>query len=166
MERIKQVVDKARAAFLSGKTRPMEFRMQQLKALQRMLIEKEEQIVAALQKDLNKSKYNSLIYEMIGVQGEIAYALEKLPEWMAPQPVEKNILTMMDEAYIRPEPLGTMLIIGAWNYPLVITIKPLVGAIAAGNAVVLKPSEVSEHMAKILEELLPQYLDQVSNRCS
>ncbi|XP_054994473.1 aldehyde dehydrogenase family 3 member A2 isoform X4 [Sorex araneus] len=67
---------------------------------------------------------------------------------------------MMDEAYVQPEPLGVVLIIGAWNYPIVLTIQPLIGAIAAGNAAIIKPSELSENTAKVLDKLLPQYLDQ------
>uniref|UniRef100_A0A8C3EVC0 Aldehyde dehydrogenase n=1 Tax=Corvus moneduloides TaxID=1196302 RepID=A0A8C3EVC0_CORMO len=115
--------------------------------------------------------------------------MEKLPSWAAPQPVKKNLLTMRDEAYIGYEPLGVVLVIGAWNYPFVLVMQPLIGAIAAGgdpaqphpswgggwgedvraqsrccvcpagNAVVVKPSEVSENTARLVAELLPQYLD-------
>ena len=92
--------------------------------------------------------------------GEIDLMLEKLPEWAAAKPAQRNLLTMLDEAYIQPEPLGVILIIGAWNDPFVLTIQPLIGAIAAGNAVIIKPSEVSENTAKLLAKLLPQYLDQ------
>ena len=66
--------------------------------------------------------------------GEINLAVERLAEWAAPRPVEKNLLTIADEVYIQPEPLGVVLIIGAWNYPWAITLQPLVGAIAAGEA--------------------------------
>ncbi|KAK2111060.1 aldehyde dehydrogenase 3, member A2 [Saguinus oedipus] len=69
---------------------------------------------------------------------------------------------MLDEAYLQPQPLGVVLIIGAWNYPFVLTIQPLIGAIAAGNAVIIKPSELSENTATILAKLLPQYLDQLN----
>lgn len=61
-------------------------------------------------------------------------ALNKLAEWAAPRPVAKNLITILDEVYIRPEPLGVVLVIGAWNYPLAVTLQPLVGAIAAGKA--------------------------------
>uniref|UniRef100_A0A3Q3X9H9 Aldehyde dehydrogenase domain-containing protein n=1 Tax=Mola mola TaxID=94237 RepID=A0A3Q3X9H9_MOLML len=76
-----------------------------------------------------------------------------------PRPVEKNLLTISDEVYIHPEPLGVVLIIGAWNYPWAVTLLPLVGAIAAGNAAVVKPSELSESSALLLHALLPRYLD-------
>lgn len=73
-------------------------------------------------------------YETLGLEGEIGLAIRKLKEWAAPRPVEKNLLTIADTVYVRPEPLGVVLIIGAWNYPWAVTIQPLVGAIAAGTA--------------------------------
>uniref|UniRef100_A0A665WRT8 Aldehyde dehydrogenase family 3 member A2 n=1 Tax=Echeneis naucrates TaxID=173247 RepID=A0A665WRT8_ECHNA len=89
--------------------------------------------------------------------------LWKLAEWAAPQPVEKNLLTISDEVYIQPEPLGVVLIIGAWNYPWALMLLPLVG-LGLGNAAAIKPSEVSSHSAKVMEDLLPQYPDKVSFR--
>lgn len=74
------------------------------------------------------------LYETLGLEGEIGLALRKLKEWAAPRPVKKNLLTLSDTVYIRPEPLGVVLIIGAWNYPWAVTIQPLIGAIAAGTA--------------------------------
>ncbi|NXM27808.1 AL3A2 dehydrogenase, partial [Oxyruncus cristatus] len=160
MERTQHVVARARAAFTSGRSRSLEFRIQQLKALERMVQEKEKQILAALHADLHKSGPNAYSHEILGVLGELALVMEKLPSWAAPQPVKKNLMTMRDEAYINFEPLGVVLIIGAWNYPFVLVMQPLIGAIAAGNAVVVKPSEVSENTAKLVADLLPQYLDQ------
>ncbi|KAB0400015.1 hypothetical protein E2I00_017956, partial [Balaenoptera physalus] len=130
---------------------------------------------------------------------EIDYTIKKLPEWAADEPVEKTPQTQQDESYIHSEPLGVVLIIGAWNYPFSLTIQPMVGAIAAGtdqmstqphrppcalglwegraggwpqhgpdsvcsagNAVVLKPSELSENTASLLATILPQYLDKVT----
>ncbi|XP_077168625.1 aldehyde dehydrogenase, dimeric NADP-preferring-like isoform X1 [Paroedura picta] len=174
MEKIKQTVERARSAFNSGKTRPLEFRIQQLKAIERMMKERERDITDALHADLRKLKYwskqfsipsyllnsyNSYTYEIMVVQLEIEEAICKLPQWAAPQHVEKNLMLLTDEAYIHHEPLGVVLTIAAWNYPFALIMHPVVGAIAAGNAVVLKPSEVSEHTAKLLEELIPQYLD-------
>ncbi|XP_077168647.1 aldehyde dehydrogenase, dimeric NADP-preferring-like isoform X2 [Paroedura picta] len=159
MEKIKQTVERARSAFNSGKTRPLEFRIQQLKAIERMMKERERDITDALHADLRKNSYNSYTYEIMVVQLEIEEAICKLPQWAAPQHVEKNLMLLTDEAYIHHEPLGVVLTIAAWNYPFALIMHPVVGAIAAGNAVVLKPSEVSEHTAKLLEELIPQYLD-------
>nr|XP_054526371.1 aldehyde dehydrogenase family 3 member A2 isoform X4 [Pan troglodytes] len=153
-------VRRVRQAFLSGRSRPLRFRLQQLEALRRMVQEREKDILAAIASDLCKSEFNVYSQEVITVLGEIDFMLENLPEWVTAKPVKKNVLTMLDEAYIQPQPLGVVLIIGAWNYPFVLTIQPLIGAIAAGNAVIIKPSELSENTAKILAKLLPQYLDQ------
>ncbi|KAK2912250.1 hypothetical protein Q8A73_006363 [Channa argus] len=157
MER--QVVQRAKEAFLSGRTRPLEFRLQQLYALKRMITEKETEISTAVKQDINRSQYDTPLVELIGIENEISLAIEKLAEWAAPRPVEKNLLTISDEAYIQPEPLGVVLIIGAWNYPWALNLLPLVGAIAAGNAAVVKPSELSEYSSLLLRALLPRYLD-------
>ncbi|XP_027546663.1 fatty aldehyde dehydrogenase-like [Neopelma chrysocephalum] len=162
MQRIEKVVGQARAAFNSGRSRSLEFRIQQLKALERMVKEKEKEILAALHADLHKGGPNAYSHEILGVLAELNLAMEKLPSWAAPQPVKKNLMTMRDEAYINYEPLGVVLIIGAWNYPFVLVMHPLIGAIAAGNAVVVKPSEVSENTAQLVADLLPQYLDRSS----
>ncbi|XP_072909308.1 aldehyde dehydrogenase, dimeric NADP-preferring-like isoform X1 [Hemitrygon akajei] len=159
MDRIKPVVAGARAAFNRGKTRPLEFRIQQLKALETMLAEKKDQISEAIYKDLHKNEFAVEVFEILGLLSEITLAIDKLPVWTAPEHVTKNILTLMDSVYIHREPLGVVLIIGAWNYPLALVLQPLVGAIAAGNAAVLKPSEVSGNTAQLLVDLLPRYLD-------
>uniref|UniRef100_A0AAQ6APU8 Aldehyde dehydrogenase n=1 Tax=Amphiprion ocellaris TaxID=80972 RepID=A0AAQ6APU8_AMPOC len=156
---ILQVVQRAKEAFLSGRTRPVEFRLQQLHALQRMITEKETEICTALKQDINRSQYDTPLLELIGIENEIKLAIDKLAEWAAPRSVERNLLTLRDEVYIQPEPLGVVLIIGAWNYPWAVTLQPLVGAIAAGNAAVVKPSELSEYSSLLLRALLPRYLD-------
>nr|XP_060463417.1 aldehyde dehydrogenase family 3 member B2 isoform X2 [Panthera onca] len=93
-------------------------------------------------------------------QNEVDLALKNLPTWMKDEPVAKNLLTQMGSAFIRKEPFGLALIISPWNYPVNLTLVPLVGALAAGNCVVLKPSEISKSTEKVLAEVLPQYLDQ------
>uniref|UniRef100_A0A4W4HU21 Aldehyde dehydrogenase domain-containing protein n=1 Tax=Electrophorus electricus TaxID=8005 RepID=A0A4W4HU21_ELEEL len=140
----KQAVDGARRAFNSGRSRPLQYRKQQLSALLRLIRERQAEIVS-----------------LIGIENDIKLAERNLADWMAPQPVKKTLLTITDDVYIKAEPLGVVLIIGAWNYPWSLTLRPLVGAIAAGNAAVVKPSEVSKSSASLLKELLPQYLDTV-----
>ncbi|KAM6983532.1 aldehyde dehydrogenase family 3 member A2-like [Tautogolabrus adspersus] len=159
MSREQQAVARARKAFQTGRSRPLEHRIYQLKKLQQLFIERQKDISDAIKKDLNKSDVGTQLYETLGLEGEISLAIRKLKEWAAPRPVEKNLLTISDTVYIQPEPLGVVLIIGAWNYPWAVTIQPLVGAIAAGNAAVIKPSEVCVHTAKVMEELLPLYID-------
>lgn len=156
---MKQIVDRAKQAFNTGKTRSLDFRIQQLQALKRMIIENDAEIRKALIADLHKNELSAYSYEIMGLLGEVESAIDNLPEWAAPQHVKKNLMTISDEVFINFEPLGVVLVIGAWNYPLVVCLQPVVGAIAAGNAVVIKPSEVSEHTAKLLEKIIPRYLD-------
>lgn len=152
-------MDRARKAFETGRSKSLEYRIQQLQNLQCLFTERQKEIADAIKKDLNKSEVGAQLYETLGLEGEIGLAISKLKEWAAPRPVQKNLLTISDTVYIRPEPLGVVLIIGAWNYPWAVTIQPLVGAIAAGNAAVVKPSEVCVHTAKVMEYLLPLYID-------
>ncbi|XP_037056922.1 aldehyde dehydrogenase, dimeric NADP-preferring isoform X2 [Peromyscus leucopus] len=159
MSKISDVVNRAREAFNSGRTRPLQFRIQQLEALRRMITEHLPEITAALASDLHKNEWTAYNEEIAHVLEEIDTTIKKLPEWAADEPVEKTHQTQQDESYIHSEPLGVVLVIGAWNYPFNLTIQPMVGAIAAGNAVVLKPSEVSENMADTLATMVPQYLD-------
>ncbi|XP_022062284.1 aldehyde dehydrogenase family 3 member A2b [Acanthochromis polyacanthus] len=159
MSREQQAVARARKAFETGRSKSLEYRICQLKNLQQLFVERQKEIADAIKKDLNKSEQGAQLYETLGLEGEIGLALRKLKEWAAPRRVEKNLLTLSDTVYIQPEPLGVVLIIGAWNYPWAVTIQPLVGAIAAGNAAVVKPSEVCVHTAKLMEDLLPLYID-------
>ncbi|KAK7156346.1 hypothetical protein R3I94_006431 [Phoxinus phoxinus] len=158
MSREQLAVQQARKAFLTGGSKPLEYRIKQLKNLNRFITERATDITNALRKDLYKSENATQMFEIIGLEGEINLAVSNLTEWAAPRPVNKTLLTISDEVFIQPEPLGVVLIIGAWNYPIAVTLQPLVGAIAAGNAAVVKPSEVSSHTAKVME-LLSLYLD-------
>lgn len=82
-----------------------------------------------------QSEFNTPLLELIGLENEIKLAERELGDWARPQPVEKNLLTLIDDVFIKPEPLGVVLIIGAWNYPWGLTLGPLIGAIAAGIVV-------------------------------
>ncbi|CAN9501185.1 unnamed protein product [Ophioblennius macclurei] len=159
MSRGVEAVARARKAFQTGRSKNLEYRIDQLKNMQKLFNERQGEIAEAMKKDLNKSDVGTQLYEILGLEGELNTAIAKLKEWAAPRAVEKNLLTISDTVYVHPEPLGVVLIIGAWNYPWAVTIQPLIGAIAAGNAAVIKPSEVSVHTAKVMEELLPLYID-------
>lgn len=148
-----------RTAFRTGRTLTLEWRRQQLTAMLRMLDDHLDVIVSALHQDLNKSKFETFLMEVNFLRSELVHALDNLSEWTKPCKVSKDLMTMMDDAYIKYEPFGTVLIIGAWNYPIQLTLGPMIGALAAGNCVVLKPSEVSVHTAELLEKLCPQYFD-------
>ncbi|XP_037543261.1 aldehyde dehydrogenase family 3 member A2b [Nematolebias whitei] len=159
MSREQQAVARARKAFETGRSKNLEYRILQLKNLQRLFSERQKEISDAINKDLKRSEVGMQMFETLGLEGEIALTIKKLKEWAAPRAVEKNLMTLSDTVYIHPEPLGVVLIIGAWNYPWAVTIQPLIGAIAAGNAAVVKPSEVCDYTAKVMEELLSVYID-------
>ncbi|KAM4590113.1 aldehyde dehydrogenase family 3 member A2-like [Fundulus diaphanus] len=159
MSREQLAVQQARRSFQTGRTKPLEFRIQQLRKLQSFIQERHGEIKDALRKDLGKSDRASELYDILVVESEVKLSMTKLAEWAAPRPVDKNLFTITDEVYVKPEPLGVVLIIGPWNYPWSLTLLPLVGAIAAGNAVILKPSEISSNSSKVMKELLPLYLD-------
>ncbi|KAM7329668.1 hypothetical protein ACRRTK_011281 [Alexandromys fortis] len=149
-----------REAFAAGRTRPVEFRTAQLQGLSRFFQDNKQRLQDALAKDVGKSAFESDTSEIILCQNEVDLALKSLQTWMKDESVSTNLLTKLSSAFIRKEPFGVVLIIAPWNYPLNLLIMPLVGAIAAGNCVVMKPSEISKNTEKALAELLPQYLDQ------
>uniref|UniRef100_M3XYA1 Aldehyde dehydrogenase n=1 Tax=Mustela putorius furo TaxID=9669 RepID=M3XYA1_MUSPF len=149
-----------REAFSTGRTRPAEFRAAQLKGLRRFLQENRQLLQEALAQDLHKSVFEAEVSELIICQNEVDLALQKLHTWMKDEYVAKNLVLSLDSAFIRKEPLGLVLVIAPWNYPVHLILVPLVGALAAGNCVVLKPSELSKGTEKVLAEVLPRYLDQ------
>uniref|UniRef100_A0A452SGW9 Aldehyde dehydrogenase 3 family member B2 n=1 Tax=Ursus americanus TaxID=9643 RepID=A0A452SGW9_URSAM len=160
MDPFADTLRRLREAFSSGRTRPAEFRAAQLKALRRFLQENKQLLQEALPPSI--SVFEADLSELILCQNEVDLALRNLPTWMKDEPVTKNLFMQLDSAFIRKEPFGLVLIIAPWNYPVNLTLVPLVGALAAGNCVVLKPSELSKGTEKVLAEVLPQYLDQSS----
>jgi len=144
---------------LKCRPRDKEWRVAQLKALRRLLQENDEALCAAMWKDLRKSRFECVATEQGIVLSEIEHALRNLNSWMKPQSVRTPLYNQPGICEIRHEPLGLVLIIGAWNYPINLLLAPMVGAIAAGNAILLKPSELSQHTTQLLVQLLPQYMD-------
>lgn len=146
--------------FDTGATKTYSFRKQQLKKLKLCIEKYEQEIYAALHADLKKSPEESWVTENGLVLSEINYAVRNLAAWMAKENAATNLLNFPSSSFILKEPLGVVLIIGPWNYPFQLLINPLVGAIAAGNCVVLKPSEFAPAaaavMKKIIEEIFPK----------
>ena len=140
-------------------SRSYDWRISQLRALKKMLVENDEAISAAMWKDMRKSRFECQATEQGIVLAELDLTLKKLKKWMHPRKVKTVLYNQPGASKIINEPYGLTLIIGAWNYPINLTLAPLVGAIAGGNAAVIKPSEVSAHTAQLLAELIPQYLD-------
>jgi len=148
-----------RQAFDSGKTRPIEWRLAQLAEVERMMREHEADFAEALRLDLGKCLFEAVLTEMSFVEAEAKYARKNLAEWMRPQRVRTPMMVQPGRSYIQPEPKGVVLIIAPWNYPLSMVMAPLVGAVAAGNCVVMKPSEITAHTSAALAAILPRYLD-------
>lgn len=147
-----------RQAFRSGRTRPAAWRMDQVKALERLLDDNEPRILAALEADLGKPKQESLA-ELSVIRAEIRHAGSGLRRWMKPVRVHTPIVGQPGSSWIRPEPLGVTLVMSAWNYPVQLLLTPLVTVLAAGNTALLKPSEIAAHTSALVAELVPRYLD-------
>ncbi|XP_028397604.1 aldehyde dehydrogenase, dimeric NADP-preferring-like [Dendronephthya gigantea] len=155
----KTVVGKLHAAFLSGKTRSLEFRKQQLHQLHKLLSENKDELLDALQEDLRKPLAESILFEVQFALSETCDALNNIDDWVKPVYVPKDILNKMNTIYNIYEPLGVSLIITPWNYPIMIIFMPLVAAIAAGNCVLIKPSELAPKTGALAESLISKYLD-------
>ncbi|MBN3304296.1 AL3B1 dehydrogenase, partial [Amia calva] len=124
-----------------------------------MLEDHEGEFVDALSRDLQKPRFETVYSELMPVKNEAIYAINNLKKWMEPEPVERNLTTSLDDCFVVREPLGVVLIVGAWNSPVQLCLVPLIGAIAAGNCVITNPSEICSHTAELLHRLLPSYLD-------
>jgi aldehyde dehydrogenase (NAD+) len=154
------LVASLRATFATGRTRDLAWRKEQLRALRRMLAEREDDLLGALRTDLGKPAIEAFLTELAFVRAEIDVTLKQIDRWVKPERVSIPVKQQPGRARIHRDPLGVVLIIGPWNYPVQLLLAPLVGAIAAGNCAVLKPSEVSATVSETLARLLPQYLDQ------
>ncbi|HTW77958.1 MAG TPA: aldehyde dehydrogenase family protein [Terracidiphilus sp.] len=159
IESIPLLVERLRASFASGRTRPLEFRLQQLAGLARLLEDCEPQICEAIRNDLGRSEIETRIVETQLLRREIQFAQKHLAKWMKPERVRAPWLLWPSAARIYREPFGVALIIGPWNYPLQLVLVPLVGALAAGNCAVIKPSELAPATSSFLAATLPRYLD-------
>jgi aldehyde dehydrogenase (NAD+) len=155
---IEAIVQRQRAFFATGQTKSVEFRLAQLKALKQAILDRQTAILEALKADLHKPELEAFLTE-IGVIKEIDYAIKHLPAWAKPKSVAVPLDQRPAKARIYPEPLGVVLIIGPWNYPFQLMISPLVGAIAAGNCALLKPSEVAPQTSRILAALITETFD-------
>lgn len=149
-----QGLQRIRDHFRSGATKPYAFRKQQLQKLKAAVLAHEEELYAALDADLKKSKEESWVTEIGFLISEINATLKHLHHWMKPEKVKTNLLNLPSSSYIMNEPLGVVLIIGPWNYPLQLLLTPLVGAIAAGNCAVLKPSEFAPATAAVMQKII------------
>ncbi|CAN8320682.1 unnamed protein product [Cochlearia groenlandica] len=153
------LVTELRRSYEGGVTRGYKWRVEQLKKLMIICDEHESEIVSALYEDLSKPELESSVYEVALLRNSIKLALNQLKEWMAPDKAKTSLTTFPASAEIVSEPLGVVLVISAWNYPFLLSIDPVIGAISAGNAVVLKPSELAPASSALLAKLIEKYLD-------
>ncbi len=140
--------------FNSGATQSYAFRKAQLKKLKQSILAHEEALYEALYKDLKKCKEECWATETGLVMAELNTALKHLKNWMEPERVRTTLVNQPSSSYIMKEPLGVVLIIGTWNYPVYLLLNPLIGAVAAGNAVVLKPSESAAATAAVIKKII------------
>lgn len=152
-------VARLRATFATRRTRSVEWRLGQLRALERLLAERESEIAAALAADLGRSAFQAFLGDVASTKAEVVFAQKHLPKWVRPKRTGVPISMRPGRAWYQHEPLGVVLIIGPWNYPVYLTLSPLVGAIAAGNCAVIKPSEHAPESSRLLARLVPEYLD-------
>lgn len=154
MQVLVEQLQQQRRFFESGATRPYAFRKQQLLNLKNAVENHEEEIYAALFADLHKSKEECWVTENGFFMAELNDSLANLKSWMEPEAVPTNLLNLPSSSKVMREPLGVVLIIGPWNYPFQLLFTPLMGALAAGNTVVLKPSEFAPATAAIMEKII------------
>ena len=156
---IAATVARLRQTFATGRTRNVEWRKRQLLQLQKLMDENEAQIAAALAEDLGRKPFEAWMADIAGTAAEARYAAKHVGKWMRRKHRLLERAQLPGRGWVEYEPYGTVLIIGAWNYPFVLTLGPAVAAIAAGNTVVLKPSEIAAASSRLMAELVPRYLD-------
>ena len=156
--REKFVVSRLREQFEHGRTRPLEWRLAQLHGLSRLVEEQETELLDAMAADLGRPGFEGWLADLRTTGREVEYAEKHLRRWVADAKVRPPWQLRGTHPSIIREPLGVVLVIAPWNYPVYLCLAPLVGALAAGNAVVLKPSELAPTVS-VLARLIPQYLD-------
>ena len=154
-----QALATAREAFASGRTRDASWREKQLDGLVRLLEENDEALIAALHADLGKPRAEGWTTDLGTTATEISYIRKNIRKWMKSRKVRVPMVAQPGSGFIKPEPLGVILVITPWNYPISLLLNPLAAVFAAGNTAVCKPSELAPACSKLMAELIPQYVD-------
>jgi aldehyde dehydrogenase (NAD+) len=160
MSDYQEILEKQRAFFATGKTRNPAFRIEQLQKLRRVVVEKHGEVEKSLYRDLRKCEFEAFATEVTAMIDEIDCAVANLASWTKPVEVETSPLFGPSQSRIYYEPYGTVLILNTWNYPFVLCFKPLVGALAAGNCCVVKPSEVAPATSRVLADIINTAFDE------
>ena len=157
---IKEIRDKQREYFKRGNTLDYSFRIMQLKKLKNMVIEYEQEFINALKEDLDKSEFEAIASELYMVLEEINMFLKNLKKWMKIRKVKKNLLTIDAKTTVISKPYGVSLIISPWNYPLQLTLLPVVGAIGGGNTIIIAPSQLTPKFYDVLRKAINSTFDE------
>jgi len=153
---ISKLITKQRSFFNSKKSRNLDFRINQLKKLQVIFKKYESDCFDALNKDLGKSASEAYLTEIIHIRDELKLAIKNTKKWSAVKRVPTPILLSLASSYRKPEPYGIVLIVCPWNYPIALTLIPLIGAISAGNTVIIKPSELAPESSRVITRIISE----------
>ncbi|MDP8100007.1 aldehyde dehydrogenase [Pasteurella atlantica] len=156
---IATIIEQQKIFFHSNQTKEISFRISQLKKLKQILKQNEAQIYQALEKDLGKPKFESYLTELSILYSELNFFIKNIKKLSKPQKVATNLANFPAKSYRISEPLGTILVIGAWNYPLQLALLPVLSALATGNTVVLKPSELAPYTSQTIADLINSNFD-------
>ncbi|WP_252315362.1 aldehyde dehydrogenase [Sinobaca sp. H24] len=156
---VQKVLDAQQAYFYSGETKSTDFRLRQLNTLEQAIKAYEDRIIEAMKADLGKPSFEAYLTEIGVLLMSLKDMKKKLPKWAEPKKVKGTIMQVGSKSMIYPEPYGTVLVIGPFNYPFQLLIEPLLGAIAAGNTAVLKPSEFTPNVAAVVRDMIAEYFD-------
>lgn len=156
---MRRIVDRQREFFNTHATKDLNFRLDQLKKLEIALKDNEAKIYEAIYKDFKKSKFEMYLGELALIYSHIRGARKNLKNWSRVRSVNTNLLNFPGKSYIIPEPLGVCLVISAWNYPFGLSLSPVVAAIAAGNTVIIKPSELTNNTSSVMASIIHDHFD-------
>lgn len=156
---LSQQIASQKSAYLKGINRPISTRIKHLSTLREMVGDNESVFYDALKKDLGKPEFEIYITELVTVLSEIDVHLKNVKNWAKVRTAGNSIFTFPSKSKIYNQPMGTVLIIGAWNYPIHLTLMPLIGAISAGNTIALKPSELAPNTSALLAHLFQKYFE-------
>ncbi len=153
-------IQKQQEFFATGESKSITYRIRMLKTLRKAILAYEQDILEALYRDLKKSRFEAYTTEVGQCMTEIIFVLRHLKKWMRPRRVGGSKLFPLSRGWIVPEPLGISLVISPWNYPFKLAISPLISSLAAGNCVILKPSEISKNTESIITKMINENFDE------
>ena len=153
------ILNQQRQYFSEGNTKSLQSRIDALVKLKNLLKQNEQELFTAAAKDSGKSQFDVYTTELAILYQELEYFIKKTKKLMRPKKVGTNLVNQLGKSYLHPEPLGNVLVIGAWNYPYLLALNPCIAALASGNTVILKPSEITPHCASILSFIINQHFE-------